>query len=95
MKQEFNADEIAQPKEELNTVDELKRVSKAREKISYQKAMKLQRQARESQIPEDIPVLKRLNQSVERFEKFRRQCTEYYRFRDRIKQKGASLLVQP
>lgn len=62
-------------------------------KISYQKAMELQRQARDQQIPDDIPVLKRLNQSVQRFEKFRRLCTDYYRFRDKIKLKGAELLT--
>jgi len=55
--------------------------------------MELQRQAREQQIPDDIPVLKRLNQSVQRFEKFRRLCTDYYRFRDKIKMKGAELLT--
>jgi hypothetical protein len=32
-----------------------------KKKITYQKALKLQRQARESQIPDDIPVLRRLN----------------------------------
>jgi hypothetical protein len=62
------------------------------QKISYAKALRLQQQARASQIPEDIPVLKRLNQSIQRFEKFKKQCTDYARFRDRIRQKGAKLL---
>lgn len=56
-------------------------------KLSYAKALRLQRQARESQIPEDIPVLRRLNQSVLKFEKFRRECADYFKFRDRIKTK--------
>ena len=33
-------------------------------KISYCEAIKLQKQAKENQIPEDIPVLKRLNTSI-------------------------------
>lgn len=53
--------------------------------MSYEKALRLQRQARESQIPEDIPVLRRLNQSVMKFEKFRRECSDYKKFRSRIK----------
>ena len=34
-------------------------------KISYYEAIKLQKQAKENQIPEDIPVLKRLNTSIQ------------------------------
>jgi hypothetical protein len=56
-------------------------------KLSYAKALRLQRQARESQIPEDIPVLRRLNSSVLKFEKFRRECADYFKFRERIKTK--------
>ena len=54
--------------------------------------MKLQNQAKDSNIPDDIPVLKKLNQSIQRFDKFKRQCNEYYRFRENIKKKGANLL---
>jgi len=83
-------------KENERTTDErpCKQATDVKPKISYQKAMRLQRQARESQIPDDIPVLKRLNQSVLSFEKFKRQCVEYYRFRERLRTKGASLLNQ-
>lgn len=63
-------------------------------KISYAKALRLQQQARAQQIPEDIPVLKRLTQSVHRFEKFKKRCADYFRFRERIKQKGAKLMNQ-
>ncbi len=54
--------------------------------------MKLQRQAKESQIPDDIPVLKRLNQSVLNYEKFKRQCGEYLKFREKLKTKGQMYL---
>lgn len=40
---------------------EFKQEDPDKHKISYQKALRLQRQARASHIPDDIPVLKRLN----------------------------------
>jgi hypothetical protein len=70
---------INQPEKErleLATTDD-KLFDTKKNKISYQKALKLQKQARESQIPDDIPVLRRLNQSVLKFEKFRRECSDY------------------
>ena len=57
-------------------------------KISYQKALKLYRQARENQIPDDVPVLKRLNQSIQSYERFKKQCAEYLKFREKLKAKG-------
>ena len=57
-------------------------------RISYQKALKLQSQARESQIPDDIPVLRKLNQSILKYEKFIRECAYYQRFLQSMKAQG-------
>ena len=63
-------------------------------KITYQKALKLQSQARESQIPDDIPVLRKLNQSILKYEKFIRECADYQRFLDKIGEQGMDYIKQ-
>ena len=51
--------------------------------------MQIQQLARESQIPEDLSILKRLKDSVARYEKFQREYSDYKRYRTRLlKSKG-------
>ena len=47
--------------------------------------MLLSQMARDNHIPEDLSILKRLKESVARFEKFNREYSDYKRFRDRVK----------
>ena len=42
-------------------------------------------------LPNDIPILKRLNESVARFEKFRRDYTDYNRFREKVRKQGSQM----
>lgn len=46
--------------------------------------MLLQQLARDKSIPEDLSILKRLRESVARFEKFQREYSDYKRYRERI-----------
>jgi|LauGreDrversion4_2_1035121.scaffolds.fasta_scaffold08941_2 hypothetical protein len=50
--------------------------------------MKLQQIARDDSIPEDLSILKRLKESVARFEKFQREYSDYKRYRERIIKKA-------
>jgi hypothetical protein len=49
--------------------------------------------ARERHIPEDIPILRKLNESVGRFERFRKEYADYRRFRERMKKQNPDALV--
>lgn len=47
--------------------------------------------AKEKRIHADIPILKKLNDSVHKFEKFRKDYTMYQKFRERIKHENSNL----
>lgn len=46
--------------------------------------MQLQQYARDHNIPEDLSVLKILNESLVKFDKFQREYSDYKRFRERV-----------
>lgn len=48
---------------------------------------------REQKIPEDIPILKQLNEAVARFEKFKKDYNDYKKFRERMKRYGSSITI--
>jgi hypothetical protein len=55
--------------------------------LEYEKAMLLQQQAREHNIPADLSVLKELNESVARFQKFQREYSDYKRYRQQMQKR--------
>jgi hypothetical protein len=46
--------------------------------------MLIQKMAREHGVPEDLSILKKLRESVARFEKFQREYSDYKRYRQRV-----------
>ena len=53
--------------------------------------MILSQEARQSEIPEGVKVIRELKERVKRFEKFNREYSDYKRFRERIRKEGYSL----
>jgi antitoxin component of RelBE/YafQ-DinJ toxin-antitoxin module len=56
--------------------------------------MILQQLARDKSIPEDLSILKKLRESVTRFEKFQREYSDYKRYREKVLKSTSVSLVE-